>query len=127
MKKIILAGAMMLGATSAFCQDWINITSNDTTRYDGRAGTRLLGKTKAGTPMVIAQGRVFNTIEKSYSYQKWYVSLADCKAGYGKLIVLKLDGEFYLETDFVENGGSVGSAIAEMLCTPVKEQIGKGI
>lgn len=118
---------MMFGATTAFCQDWINFASNDDFRFDGRAGTREFAKTKAGTPILIAQGRVFKIKDKSYTYKKWYVSVADCKAGYGKIVVLNLNGDYDADSDFVENGGSVGSAIAGMLCYPVKEQIGKGV
>ena len=32
----------MVGATTAFCQEWITITEGKEARYDGRAGTREL-------------------------------------------------------------------------------------
>lgn len=127
MKKIILASFIALGATSAFCQEWVKLGENESTRVDARAGTLGFGKTKAGTPIVFIQGRVFHAKNSSYAYEKWYVSVADCKVGYGKLVTLKLDGEFSYENDFVANGGSIGSAIADTLCYPVKEQDGKGV
>lgn len=127
MKAFFVAGVMMFSATTAFCQDWTNITSSEEREYDGRRGTREFGSTKAGTPVTIAQGRVFDLKAKSYRYEKWYVTVADCKAGYGKLVVTTMSGDFSFEAEYVTKGGSVSSQIGDMLCYPVKEQIGKGV
>ena len=127
MKKIIVAVLMMVGATTAFCQDWINIADNKDVRLDGRAGTREFSKTKAGKPIVVIQGRTFTKNTSAYSYEKWYIAVDDCKAGYGKLVTLTMEGEYKFENDTVLKGGSMASAISDVLCYPVLEQEKKGI
>lgn len=127
MKRIILAVLMLVGSTVALSEDWITLADNDSSRYDGRTGTATFGKTKSGTPIIVAQGRIFDKKTKAITFKKWYVSVNDCKAGYGKLVTLNMSNDFEYENDFVEKGGTMGSAVAEMLCFAVKEEIGKGI
>ena len=64
---------------------------------------------------------------KVYSFVQWYVSIADCKAGYGKLVTLDMNGNVRYDNDFVNTGGSVASELAEMLCFPVIENAARGI
>lgn len=126
-KSFIAAALLMVGSAPVFCQEWLEIADSDASRYDGRAGTRIFATTKSGTPIVVAQGRIFDKQKKTYLYRKWYVSVNDCKTGYGKLVSLSMDGEFIFDTDYVEKGGSIGSMLGDMLCYAVKEQNGKGI
>jgi len=110
-----------------FAQDWLPVASTDGFIWEGRAGTRTYATTRSGTPALVAQGRIFDKKEKTYNFYKWYVTVEDCKAGFGKLITLKMNGDFSFENDFVEGGGNVASSLAAMLCYPEKEKAGKGI
>ena len=62
MEKIILAGLTVFGARSAFFQERVRLAENDKSRFDGRAGKLGYVKTKASTPIVFMQCRIFLSI-----------------------------------------------------------------
>ena len=47
---------------------------------------------------------------------QWYVTLEDCRAGHGKMVILDMDGEYQYENDFAADGGTVSTDIAEVRC-----------
>jgi hypothetical protein len=49
-------------------------------------------------------------------FRKEYVTAQDCRIGHGKLISLNIDGSYAGEVDYVSEGGTVASGIADMLC-----------
>lgn len=125
-KSIILAVGLLSGNSYAV-QDWLEITSTDAGIWEGRAGTREYATTRGGLPIVVANGRVRWIKDKSIDLVRWYVTVQDCKKGYGKVVTLDMSGNFRWENDYVKNGGTVASAIGEMLCYPVDQQTLKGI
>lgn len=77
--------------------------------------------------MVAAEGRVVNSTTTEITFRKWYVTVADCRTGHGKVVTLSLQGDYQFENDFVLDGGSVSSALAEMLCYDIVRNEKKGI
>ena len=98
--------------------EWIPITQNsdDSRFYSGKRGSFEITTTKAGESVAMLLGQIEDKKDKSVSYSKWYVSAADCDAGLGKLVVLKISGDFDFETDFVAKGNNVGSGVADIIC-----------
>ena len=121
----ILAATLFSGA--AFAEDWLVLASSDKGVWEGRKGTRVFGTTKGGVPIAVADGRIRWTQDKSVDFVRWYVSVQDCKQGYGKLVTLTMSGEFKYENDYVKNGGNIASALGDMLCYDVEQQKLKGI
>jgi len=113
--------------------EWIPITqdSDGVQFYSGKRGSYELTTTKAGIQVALFLGQVEDKKKKSVSYSKWYVSTADCDAGLGKLVVLKLNGDFDFESDFVAKGSNIASGIADAICSvyqaDAKKKLGKGI
>jgi hypothetical protein len=64
-------------------------------------------------------------------YRKWYVSADDCLAGIGKVVVLKTDGTYLYENDYVSEGDSIASSGGDIICAVYKaaleDQSKKGI
>jgi len=128
MKKLLITFAIALASTAALAvPDWVLLAAADTATWEGRSGTLTFGKTKGGKQIAVAEGRVLNLNTKIYAFEKWYVLTDQCRAGYGKVVTLNMAGEFLYETDFVDNGGSVASALADMLCYNVKNNASKGV
>lgn len=123
--------ATMLFAITAIAHaedsQWVQLASTDEARWDGMAGTRDAGRTKGGKDITVATGRVYDVKRKTYTFEKWYVTIEHCKQGYGKVVTLDTEGTYKFETDFALSGGSVASTLAGMLCRPVKDTESKGI
>jgi hypothetical protein len=69
-----------------------------------------------GAAIAIILGQIEDKKAKEVSYRKWYVTTADCEAGVGKLVILKVDGTYDMETDYVSNGNSISSDIGDVIC-----------
>lgn len=121
------------GTATAPNAEWILITQNsdDTIFYSGKRGSFELTTTKSGSAVAVILGQIEHRKENSLSYGKWYVSTADCDAGLGKLVVLRVNGDFDFESDFVAKGNNIASGIADVICglyrSDVQEKRGKGI
>ena len=113
--------------------EWILITQNsdDTKFYSGKRGSYELSSTKAGTPIALILGQIEDKKTKNVSYGKWYVTTADCEAGLGKLVLLKVNGDYDGEVDYVAKGNNIASGIGDMICgiylSNKREQEGKGV
>lgn len=120
-----------IGAESE--SEWVLITQNsdDTRFYSGKKGSFELGTTKGGTPIAMVVGQVEDKKDKSVAYQKWYVATSDCDAGMGKLVVLKVSGEYDMETEFVAKGKNIASGISDLICniyrSDLNEKQNKGV
>lgn len=128
--KVALIGMLALACLTAHAQqqsDWVLLTSTDTTKWEGRVGSREFSKTRGGKEIVVAAGRVINKKTTTIEFEKWYVSVEDCEAQQGKLVTLDMSGKYKYETDFVSKGGSVASMLAEMLCYAVEQRSSKSL
>lgn len=125
--KIVAVTLVACTALTAQANDWIPLSETESNTWEGRAGTRVEAQTRNGTPVIKAAGRILDRRSQTYQFVQWYVSIDDCKQGFGKLVTLDMSGNFRFDNDYVEKGGSVASTLAAMLCVPVKEAQGRGI
>lgn len=110
--------AAQLQAKGQSASDWILIaqTNDDERSYSGRKGSYELFATKGGTPIAMILGQTEDGISKKVTYNKWYVAVSDCEAGMGKLVALKVSGEYEFETDYVAKGKNIASGIGDLIC-----------
>ena len=127
--RVRVAFVLCATAVSSFGQtpDWLRLAETDDFRWDGRAGTLISTINKNGQDIFVASGRLFNKKTTAFSFEKWYATSADCAQGAGKLITTDMQGNYKSETDFVDKGGSVASALAETVCSVQKANAKKGI
>ncbi|WP_337179048.1 hypothetical protein [Hydrogenophaga borbori] len=117
MFRAMLVGLFLAGSTSAFAQEWIEMTSSDSDVYSAKQGSFEVGKNKGGETIAVVIGSTYTKASRSYNYGKWYVTGKDCQAGMGTLVSLSTKGEFKFETEFVSGGNSVASGIADTICS----------
>lgn len=115
---VALTASAAAPSPSANNSEWILITQNsdDSRFYSGKRGSFEITTTKAGESVAMILGQTEDKKDKSVSYGKWYVSVKDCNAGLGKLVILKISGEFDFEADFVAKGNNIASGIADVIC-----------
>lgn len=112
---------------------WIYITANseNTDKYSVKKGTFEIAKTKSGTEIAVVLGQIQRKKNNQIDYNKWYVSTSDCEKGMGKLVILKVNGDYDFESDFVADGNNISSGIADFICFLYKfdknQKQGKGI
>ncbi len=108
----------VLSAQEKESSEWVPITQNsdDTKFYSGKKGSYELTSTKGGTPIAMVLGQIEDKKAKNVSYGKWYVTAAECEAGIGKLVILKVDGDYDGEVDYVSKGNNIASAIGDLIC-----------
>lgn len=109
----------MLTITGALADEkWLNTAAD----MDGemassvRVGSFTVAKNQGGEPIAVVIGRIVNKKTSRIDLQKWYVRLADCAAGQGKLVTLSISGQFRYDNDFVFDGGTISSTNAKFIC-----------
>ena len=113
--------------------EWVLIVQNsdDTRFYSGKKGSYELTTTKGGAQVAMILGQTDDKKSKNVTFRKWYVTTADCDAGLGKLVILKLNGDYDTETDYVAKGNNIASGIGDMICgiylSNKKKQESKGV
>jgi hypothetical protein len=129
----LISAGQALSAQENPNSEWVHITksSDDTKFYSGKKGSYELTSTKGGTPIALILGQTEDKKAKSVSYGKWYVTAGDCEAGVGKLVILKVSGDYEMEADYVSKGNSIASGIGDFICSVYfynkKEQQDKGV
>ena len=98
--------------------EWLLITSSsdDTRAYSAKIGSFEITTTKGGISVAMILGQIENKANNSVTYKKWYVSTSDCESGIGKLVALKVNGDYDVEADYVSKGNSIASHIADAIC-----------
>lgn len=68
---------------------------------------------------VVVQNFSLNSSDTSYSvsFFKASISNEDCNNKYGKIVFSNLQGKRQFDADYIEDGGSVGSSVAQGLCS----------
>lgn len=103
---------------------WIHIAeTDDGTRFEAKPGSFEFSKTRGDIPVAVLVGRQFTLKSKKIDLQKWYVNAVDCKNKMGKLVTLSVSGDFKFESDFVFDGGTIASTIAEFICGVADQSI----
>lgn len=110
---------------------WVHVTSSDDVSFSAREGSFELTKAKNGTSVASILGQYAFIKTKIVAYNKLYVSTNDCAKGYGKLVLLDLDGNYSSESDFVSKGENLGSNVADFICavyqSVLEKQNGKSL
>lgn len=128
MKQLTVTAMLFLAAASAGAQDregsaWTRFGLTDKAEFSLRNGSFEVSQTKAGKTVasIIVQSnhKPTDTIE----YRKWYVSAEDCLAGIGKVVILKTDGTYLYENDYVSEGDSVASSGGDIICAVYKADL----
>jgi hypothetical protein len=127
MKKLTAAVVLLVAATPAFSQEWVQLAETDDFAFEARAGSFESTKTKAGVPISVLTGRARNKKTTVIEFEKWYVTTQDCLKGSGKLVTLSLNGEFKFDSDYIDNGGTIASSIAGMVCGIRKSRDGRSL
>ncbi|EJQ0795087.1 hypothetical protein NYD80_004351 [Cronobacter sakazakii] len=129
MKRYLLATALTLASISSNAfgnsdfnepnpNNWVRLAAsedNGTIIY-GKKGTYV--KEKINRSFVIQyflrdEGRTTYGV----SFYKVSVSNKDCQNKYGKIVFSDLQGKPEFSGDYIEDGGSVGSMVADILCS----------
>jgi len=108
-------GMVMVGALAQ--ENWVIVSRSKTMTFEARAGSLEQTLTE-GTrePIVTLIFRVRNSAKATVEFEKNYVRLADCRAGFGKLVTTDLNGLAKYDSEFMFDGGNVASTIAQTLC-----------
>ena len=106
-----------LAATGALAGDsWVLVTSSGSKTYEARAGSLEHVLTHTQEPAAILLFRITEAATRNITFVRHYVSIADCRAGFGKLGVADLSGHAIDNAFFAFDGGNVASKIAETIC-----------
>jgi hypothetical protein len=120
---VSLALLAPVGSRAAQSGDWTQFGYTDTTVYYARNGSFALERTQGGVEVASMLVQIYDKTTTSESYVKWYVSIADCNAGYGKLVTIDTHGNYLYQNDFVLSGDSIGSTGADILCSLYRQQL----
>jgi hypothetical protein len=110
--------ALYLAVSGVYAQDnWVVVSRTSTTIFEARTGSLEHTFTEQNRePIVALVLRVRNTTTATVEFEKNYVRLADCRAGFGKLVATDLSGRAKYDNEFIFDGGNAASTIAETLC-----------
>lgn len=113
----LLPPLMLVASISAAAEDaWVTLASSDDEKWQAKSTSFELVTGADKKPAAALIGRVLNQKESTIELHRWQVYLKDCEATVGSLRVLSLKGDLLFESDFVEDGGTVASRIAETIC-----------
>lgn len=122
MKSWIAAGAALIftGSVAAGAPGWTEVAANAsrTAVKEIKDGSFEVSQNKSNEEIAVVTGRTLSGSQTSPSIalEKWYVRTGDCQRGEGKIVTLRLDGEFKYDNDFLLDGGTVASGVAEIIC-----------
>ena len=114
----LTTAGQVLSAQEKESSEWVLIIrdSDDAMFYSGKKSSYELTTTKGGTPIAMVLGQIEDKKAKKFNYGRWYVTAAECEAGIGKLVILKVDGNYDMEVDYVSKGNNIASAIGDLIC-----------
>jgi hypothetical protein len=117
-KVVVFLAIIFYGTCTALAQDtWVPVSSTLTHVFEVRAGSfefAVIERTNEPIAAIIVRARELSS--SKLQFEKNYVRLSDCRAGFGKLVATDLNGRAKYDNDFIFDGGNVSSTIAETLC-----------
>lgn len=125
MLKKLLVMLALAATTVAYAQQWVDVSKTQSHLFSIQAGSLRYITTDGGKPVIVVVGRITELKNTQHSAVLWYVSVADCMAGGGKLVVNDVDGKFLNDHSFVFGLGSAGAVIAETICRAGLESTGR--
>lgn len=122
MKRAAISLTMALVAPWSFASDWVEVARSKVgdTVYEYRVESIDIEES-AGNAMATAVFRVIR-LREATKFFKEKVAHSACRAGYGSLATYNLSNTLVTQTDYVDGGGNVGSAIAEFVCEKARQR-----
>ena len=114
--SLILAASFTSTAVASDDGWTVVFAKTDTNEYTMKVDSFEVTTTKGGDEVASVIGRDMDTKKNRVTVEKWYVKTTDCTKGYGTLVILSITGEYKYESSFVEKDGSIGAAIADVIC-----------
>lgn len=118
-------------ASHAADDGWTVVASTDTMVWSAKNGSLYTTKNGSGAMVVAVIGRIADSATNTVRLTKWYVPVADCADGLGKVTTTDVSGNFQFDNDFVQGAGTVASGLADAICAAyaasVKESLSKSI
>lgn len=128
--KIPLLAILISISMPALADDqWVILASKDELHYEAKLGAFEIVTSNIGGDEIIVTGQIRDEKNQHTEIQRWRVMTTDCDKGFGDLVILKINGEHIVTADFVLDGASVASHVADGLChfyKGVKEGRSKG-
>jgi len=118
--------AIAFFATAALAESkWVFIASSTSKqqKFEIKSGSLEISKTRSGTPIAVVIGRDYGPSTSKIDVWKAYVPLKDCISESGIIVTTNMAGEYQYQNEFVFDGGSVASGLAEAICSAAKSQI----
>jgi hypothetical protein len=120
MKKSVLALLLLVSGIAHSAQEpvkrWVQIADNNIAKYYLKDYSIKFSKNDAGIPIVFGIGMRVGK-DKSRQVFQYYVKTAACTNEYGVVYWATTEGVYVGEADFAFKQGTVGSNIAEGLCS----------
>jgi hypothetical protein len=121
--KVILKAfiaALTLGAAFASYAvddpDWLRLTLEGESTFYFKRGSFDTELLQNGSEMAFVLGKREGRKSKLVKFYKFKVTREACAKGYGTLLIANLSDETLVQSDFVKDGGNVGSAMAALIC-----------
>lgn len=121
MKKIVTALVLAVVALTAQAQTppkfkWITLaTSVDkTTAYSAAKESIQITKNDSNAEVVLVLGKI--TQGKQIEMYQWYVTMVDCRRGFGTLRYLNTNGEWKFNVDYANDSHTLASDTAQQMC-----------
>lgn len=126
--KIITAALFLFSlSTQAWAdEEWISYASNSDTSWEIKTGSLNFLPNRNGENIALVLGRSVHSDTSGIAFFKWYVTEDDCAKKMGSFVALSLKGDFLFQQDFVFDGGTVASILAETICLSAEAIKGKG-
>jgi hypothetical protein len=130
MSKLLSGWLICLAPTVTHAQEWVPLADANNVFYEGRAGSIEYSVTEVTSePIVTFMLRVRDARQTPplIKFEKNYIRLSDCQAGYGKIVTTDLNGRALYSNDFVLKGGSIAAALADVACGVANSQRGENV
>lgn len=121
--KYLFLVAAIINTSNAFPSDvWVKLTEVTDMTFEIKVGS-IERKTivKSNQEVISFIMRTRNKKTKKIEFEKDYVRIDDCNAGYGTIVTTNLTGIEKYSNEFVINGENIASLIAETLCDLIKD------
>lgn len=104
---------------------WSLVSRSRTAEYWFKNGSLQVSQTPKGVRFASLLGKIISTPQRMVVLDQWYVPLADCKTGIGKIVNTQLDGAYKAHYEFILGDTSVQSVNAQAICEGYRLSVGK--
>jgi hypothetical protein len=131
--KLPFLALIFFGAITPFkaaAADWVTIAAagkNNSTLWQGRAGSFREDTSKSGNTIYVILGRITKKQSATITFHQWYVDENVCSSGRGKLTTTDISGNYEYDNDIILGGGTIASSIADIICGIVNKKNGNDI